>query len=108
MDGLLLDSEILWHKAEVEIFGSLGVPLEEASRSTKGMFVSEVVTYWFARFPWSGCFISQSLAQNGARGAKKGATQRALVLANEHSRRFTGSIKPDLPRRVCNVVLFHS
>jgi len=54
MDGLLLDSEILWHKAEVEIFGSLGVPLEEASRSTKGMFVTEVVDYWFARFPWSG------------------------------------------------------
>ena len=53
MDGLLLDSEILWHKAEVEIFGSLDVPLEEASRSTKGMFVSEVVSYWFARFPWS-------------------------------------------------------
>lgn len=53
MDGLLLDSEILWHKAEVEIFGSLGVPLEEASRSTKGMFVTEVVNYWFERFPWS-------------------------------------------------------
>jgi beta-phosphoglucomutase-like phosphatase (HAD superfamily) len=27
MDGLLIDSEILWHKAEVEIFGALGVPL---------------------------------------------------------------------------------
>jgi sugar-phosphatase len=57
MDGLLLDSEILWHKAEVEIFGSLGVPLEEASRSTKGMFVSEVVLYWSARYPWSGASI---------------------------------------------------
>jgi beta-phosphoglucomutase-like phosphatase (HAD superfamily) len=55
MDGLLLDSEVLWHKAEVEIFGSLGVPLEEAqSRSTKGMFVNEVVEYWYARYPWSG------------------------------------------------------
>jgi len=27
MDGLLLDSEILWHKAELEIFGALGVPI---------------------------------------------------------------------------------
>jgi len=54
MDGLLLDSEILWHKAEVEIFGSLGVPLEETSRSTKGMFVNEVVNYWHARYPWPG------------------------------------------------------
>jgi sugar-phosphatase len=55
MDGLLLDSEILWHKAEVEIFGSLGVPLSDAmGRSTKGMYVNEVVQYWFAQHPWSG------------------------------------------------------
>lgn len=54
MDGLLIDSEILWHKAEVEIFGSLGVPLyESSSRSTKGVFVNEVVEYWFARYPWN-------------------------------------------------------
>lgn len=54
MDGLLIDSEVLWHKAEVEIFGGLGVPITEAQdRSTKGMYVSEVVEYWFERFPWS-------------------------------------------------------
>ncbi|MEO9181574.1 MAG: hypothetical protein ABI298_08005, partial [Acidimicrobiales bacterium] len=55
MDGLLIDSEILWHRAEVEIFGSLGVPLAESeSRSTKGMFVNEVVEYWRAIHPWEG------------------------------------------------------
>lgn len=55
MDGLLIDSEILWHKAEVEIFGGLGVPISEAEdRSTKGMFVAEVVEYWNSRFPWQG------------------------------------------------------
>jgi HAD superfamily hydrolase (TIGR01509 family) len=55
MDGLLLDSEILWHMAEVEIFGSLGVPLTDAEgRSTKGMFVNEVVDFWYAQYPWSG------------------------------------------------------
>jgi sugar-phosphatase len=55
MDGLLLDSEILWHKAEVEIFGSLNVPLAEAEgRSTKGMFVNEVVNFWYSLYPWSG------------------------------------------------------
>jgi sugar-phosphatase len=53
MDGLLIDSEILWHKAEVEIFGALGVPIGEADgRSTKGMFVNEVVEYWYSRYPW--------------------------------------------------------
>jgi HAD superfamily hydrolase (TIGR01509 family) len=55
MDGLLIDSEVLWHQAEVEIFGALGVPLfESSSRSTKGVFVNEVVDYWYARYPWSG------------------------------------------------------
>jgi len=55
MDGLLIDSEVLWHKAEVEIFGSLGVPLAESeSRSTKGMYVNEVVDYWRARHQWEG------------------------------------------------------
>ncbi|MHB8378701.1 MAG: hexitol phosphatase HxpB [Acidimicrobiales bacterium] len=55
MDGLLLDSEILWHKAEVEIFGSLGVPIAEAEgRSTKGMFVNEVVDFWYSLYPWLG------------------------------------------------------
>jgi HAD superfamily hydrolase (TIGR01509 family) len=55
MDGLLIDSEVLWHQAEVEIFGSLGVPLFESStRSTKGVFVNEVVEYWYARYPWAG------------------------------------------------------
>lgn len=55
MDGLLIDSEVLWHRAEVEIFGSLGVPLyETTNRSTKGVFVNEVVEYWYARHPWSG------------------------------------------------------
>jgi sugar-phosphatase len=55
MDGLLIDSEVLWHKAEVEIFGRLGVPLgAEDGRSTKGMYVAEVVEYWYARHPWRG------------------------------------------------------
>jgi phosphoglycolate phosphatase-like HAD superfamily hydrolase len=55
MDGLLLDSEVLWHKAEIEIFGSLGVPIDETmGRSTKGMFVNEVVEHWYSRYPWSG------------------------------------------------------
>ena len=54
MDGLLIDSEVLWHKAEVEIFGALGVPLFESEiRSTKGMYVNEVVDYWYARYPWN-------------------------------------------------------
>ncbi|MDE3064300.1 MAG: hexitol phosphatase HxpB [Acidobacteriota bacterium] len=55
MDGLLIDSEVLWHEAEVEIFGALGVPISEAQdRSTKGMYVNEVVQFWYGLYPWTG------------------------------------------------------
>jgi beta-phosphoglucomutase-like phosphatase (HAD superfamily) len=55
MDGLLIDSEILWHEAEIEILGGLGVPLDpSACRTTKGMFVDEVTAYWHGRYPWAG------------------------------------------------------
>ena len=64
MDGLLIDSEVLWHKAEIEIFGGLGVPLnEEQDRSTKGTFVNVVVDYWFERYPWPGPTQSEVVAQ---------------------------------------------
>jgi mannitol-1-/sugar-/sorbitol-6-/2-deoxyglucose-6-phosphatase len=55
MDGLLIDSEPLWHEAEIEILGSLGVPLKPSGcRQTKGMFVNEVTRYWYGRYPWVG------------------------------------------------------
>jgi len=55
MDGLLVDSEPLWHEAEIEILGGLGVPLvASACRQTKGMLVYEVTDHWFERFPWDG------------------------------------------------------
>ena len=55
MDGLLIDSEILWHEAEIEILGGLGVPLAvEGCRSTKGMFVDEVTAHWHRLYPWAG------------------------------------------------------
>ena len=55
MDGLLVDSEVLWRDAEVEILGDLGVPLAGSRcRETKGMFVNEVTRYWYERFPWKG------------------------------------------------------
>ncbi len=53
LDGLLIDSEVLWHEAEIEILGALGVPLSTAAcRTTKGMFVYEVTAHWHGLHPW--------------------------------------------------------
>ena len=64
MDGLLIDSEVLWHAAEVEIFGALGVPLADAAtRSTKGVFVNDVVEDWYRRYPWRGPSTEEVVAR---------------------------------------------
>jgi sugar-phosphatase len=53
MDGLLIDSEVLWHEAELEILGGLGVPMSpDGCRTTKGMFVDEVTRHWYGLYPW--------------------------------------------------------
>jgi len=53
LDGLLIDSEVLWHQAELEILVPLGAPIDPfGSRATKGMFVGEVVRYWQTRAQW--------------------------------------------------------
>jgi mannitol-1-/sugar-/sorbitol-6-/2-deoxyglucose-6-phosphatase len=55
MDGLLVDSEPFWQSAEMEIFGSLGVPLTvERCRETQGLRAAEVVAHWHRLHPWSG------------------------------------------------------
>jgi sugar-phosphatase len=55
MDGLLVDSEPIWHEVEIEVFGRYGVPLTvERCLETKGMFLGEAVEHWFARYPWDG------------------------------------------------------
>lgn len=53
MDGLLVDSEPLWRKAEIKVFGAIGVPMTEAlCNEVMGLRIDEVVHYWYRRFPW--------------------------------------------------------
>lgn len=53
MDGLLVDSEPLWVRAEIEVFGEVGVRLaEEDCAKTKGLRTDDVVAYWHTRRPW--------------------------------------------------------
>jgi sugar-phosphatase len=55
MDGVLIDSEPLWRRAEIEIFGDVGLPLTESDcERTQGLRIDEAVGYWFARAPWPG------------------------------------------------------
>ncbi|OAN18117.1 2-deoxyglucose-6-phosphatase [Photobacterium jeanii] len=55
MDGLLVDSEPFWQKAQVEVFQNLGVAMtQEDTLETTGLRVDKVVELWFSRQPWQG------------------------------------------------------
>lgn len=54
MDGILIDSEPLWRRAEIEIFGGVGLVLNEADCiQTQGLRIDEVVAFWYQRAPWT-------------------------------------------------------
>lgn len=56
MDGLLIDSEPLWVRAEIEVFGAVGVALSEADcAQTKGLRTDDVVAHWHVRRGWTSC-----------------------------------------------------
>ena len=53
MDGLLIDSEPLWKRAEQEVFSELGVHLtDDDCEQTLGYRTDMVVAHWYRRFPW--------------------------------------------------------
>jgi len=53
MDGLLLDSEPYWKRAEREVFSTVGIDItEEMSRVTAAMTTGEVTAHWFRFRPW--------------------------------------------------------
>ncbi len=55
MDGLLLESESLWRRAEGEAATRLGLPLTEADfMETTGVRMRDVARIWFDRHPWQG------------------------------------------------------
>ena len=60
MDGLLVDSEPLWVRAEMEIFGEVGLILgAEDCAKTKGLRIDDVIAFWHARHPWDGRSLAE-------------------------------------------------
>ncbi len=51
MDGLLVDSEPLWRRAEIEAFAEVGVALNDTMcLETTGLRIDQVVDHWQQRF----------------------------------------------------------
>jgi len=55
MDGLLIDSEPFWRRAQQEVFATVEILLsEEDMKTTMGRRIDEVVAHWYAKKPWAG------------------------------------------------------
>jgi sugar-phosphatase len=55
MDGVLIDSEPLWRRAEREVFADQGLILsDDDCKRTMGLRTDELVAYWYRRHPWQG------------------------------------------------------
>jgi sugar-phosphatase len=54
MDGVLIDSEPLWRRAEIDVFREVGLDLEDADcLQTQGLRIDEAVKFWYERAPWA-------------------------------------------------------
>ncbi len=55
MDGLIIDSEPFWRKAEMKVFATVGLELSEKDCiETTGFRFDEVVEHWWNRKQWIG------------------------------------------------------
>jgi sugar-phosphatase len=67
MDGVLIDSEPIWHEAEIAVFARAGVRLtRQDCIRTQGLRVDEVVDYWHRQTPWrapSRAEVAQGIVQ---------------------------------------------
>ncbi|GAB5072290.1 hexitol phosphatase HxpB [Citrobacter sedlakii] len=56
MDGLLINSEPLWDRAELDVLASVGVDITRRHElpDTLGLRIDMVVELWFAQQPWNG------------------------------------------------------
>ena len=82
MDGVIIDSEELWTRAENAVFSSVGVKLtDELCQLTKTMTTREVTDFWFQKYPWT----NKSLEE-----IENGVIERVAHLIKEEGKAIGG------------------
>ncbi|MGG6178458.1 hexitol phosphatase HxpB [Pantoea allii] len=81
MDGLLIDSEPLWDRAEMDIFSTLNLDLTRRHElpDTLGLRIDQTVRMWYETLPWSGPSQQEVTQRIIARAMELIATQRPLL-----------------------------
>jgi sugar-phosphatase len=84
MDGVLIDSEPLWRRAEREVFAEQGLILsDDDCKQTMGLRTDELVAYWYRHHRW--------LARSQAVVAKAIDARVAELIAN-HGAPLPGAV----------------
>mmetsp|Transcript_16836 Transcript_16836/g.32858 ORF Transcript_16836/g.32858 Transcript_16836/m.32858 type:complete len:213 (-) Transcript_16836:68-706(-) len=82
MDGLMIDSEPMWHIAEKRAFGPLGVTLsDDDCLETTGLRIDQVVEHNFSKFGWDSSVyplakVTNDIIQHMAEMLAKGAVAK--------------------------------
>jgi sugar-phosphatase len=87
MDGLLIDSEPYWKRAEREAFAEVGIEITEAmAMISASMSPAEVAAHWFRHKPWEGraqadlveAVVSRVAAHVSSHGTARAGVREAL------------------------------
>ncbi len=82
MDGVIIDSEPLWRKAEIECFGKIGVILnDEMCRSTAGLKLTQVVAHWKNKFGFTHALALE---------VEKKVSSKIIAFIHESGKPFDG------------------
>lgn len=85
MDGIIIDSEPLWRRAEIHVFGKYGCALtEDMCRSTMGLKLTQVVEYWQRQFGYDDEVRSALFA---------GIHEEVIRLVNTEGKAFEGLVE---------------
>ena len=81
MDGVMIDSEPVWHEAERIVFETVGIRLtKQDCLGTQGLRVDEVVDLWYRQYPWASPSkqdIADSIVQTVISGVQAGGVPMA-------------------------------
>lgn len=82
MDGVIIDSEGIWKRAEKEVFSSVGVKLsDDLCKITETMTTAEVTNFWFDKQPWKNKSLSE---------IEDGVIERVAQLIKEEGKAIGG------------------
>src|SRR5690606_41564230 len=92
MDGLLIDSEPLWDRAELDVMASPGVDISRRNElpDTLGLRIDMAVDLWYAHQPWVGPDRDEVTAR---------IINRAISLVGEYERLLPGVRAAIAPRQ---------